>query len=265
MVNLSKTKTKTLAVGAVERILLIGCGGTGSILAEHLARMITGFRLGCGLMLADGDTVEPGNIWRQNFCPHEIGQNKSQSLAIRLSGRFGFAVSAVDVFIDRGSVLLDNEGLTLVITATDTWASRRVVAETGPRLWLDVGNGRSTGQAVIGTTAEPKKLRKCYWNWERKKGYAADLPNIAALNPAIFTARKARTRTGCGQMPFAEQGFGVNAIAALAAAALAKQAVVDAVVSTAAIYFDAASGRMAPRLIDKELFSPWAKKAATEE
>jgi hypothetical protein len=60
-------------------------------------------------------------------------------------------------------------------------------------------------------------------------------------------------------MPFDEQGFGINAMAALAAATLAKQAAVDGVVTTAAIYFDSQTGRMTPRLIDREVFAAWRK------
>jgi hypothetical protein len=260
MASSLKKKTKAFAVGAVKKILLVGCGGTGSFLAEHLCRMITGFRLPCGLMLADGDTVEPANIWRQNFTPHEIGQNKAAALGLRLSGRFGLPISVIDGFIKHADTLLDADGLSLVITATDTLGSRKTVANAEPALWLDVGNGRSMGQAVIGTASTAEPLRKIYWGWEKQKGYIAALPTIAAMNPAILTARKARKRAGCGQMPFAEQGFGINAMAALAASVLAKQAVVEGVVTTVAIYFDTATGRMTPRLIDKDLFRLWMRK-----
>ncbi|RKY10433.1 MAG: hypothetical protein DRP56_01050, partial [Planctomycetota bacterium] len=232
MASCLKTKTKAMAVGSVGKILLVGCGGTGAFLAEHLCRMIAGVKLDCSLVLADGDVVEQGNIWRQNFEPHEIGQNKAEALGLRLSGRFGLPIEIVGGYIQRSSMPDTAFGTDLVITATDTLASRKIVADAEQCLWLDVGNEKTHGQAVLGTTHDAAKLRRCFWNWIKDTGgYVADLPDIAALNPAILTARKVRKRTGCGQMPFTDQGFGVNAMAALAAAQLAKQAVVDAVVT----------------------------------
>ena len=91
----------------------------------------------------------------------------------------------------------------------------------------------------------------------------ADLPDIAALNPAILTARKVRKRTGCGQMPFTDQGFGVNAMAALAAAQLAKQAVVDAVVTRPQIYFDVNTGFGGARMVTRDLYRKWMHKEKT--
>lgn len=251
------SKFRSLAVPPTLRIVLVGCGGTGGFLAEHLVRMIAGFKLACRLLLVDGDTVTRDNIWRQNFMPHEIGQNKAEALALRLSGRFGMAVEYSAAFVAAGSSDLAF-GSALIITATDTLVSRRIVADWRPRLWIDCGNDKTYGQAVIGTTHDPNRLGGVYRGWNFKKGYLSDLPNMAAVTPAILKAkRNARKRAGCGQMPFAEQGFGVNATAAQAAATLVKQAAVDGVVTTAAIYFDAAEGRMLPRLIDRTWFQQW--------
>lgn len=260
MAKSSTIKTKQMAFGTIVRIVLVGCGGTGSILAEQLCRMIKGFRLGCELVLIDGDAVEESNIWRQNFAPHEIGANKAAALALRLCGRFGLPVSARPRHITARGLAGDTGPGTLLITATDTLISRKFAAREN-QLWIDAGNETSRGQAVIGSTHDPKRLSQIWRDWPKSRGYIADLPNIAAMNPAILRARpRPSRRAGCGQMPFAEQGFGVNAMAAQAAALLAKEAVVDGVIKTAAVYFDAAVGRMAPRRIDRELFGQWKKK-----
>jgi hypothetical protein len=256
---------KCLAVGRVERIVLIGCGGTGGFLAEHLCRMITGFSLECGLVLVDGDTVGAENIVRQNFAPHEIGINKAEALALRLSGRFGMAVEAIGSPLTKsGRRFAEQFGVargTLWITATDSLISRRFLAELEPEFWLDVGNDKTYGQAVIGTTHKPQALGTVYRGWNFAKGYIRALPDMAAVNPAVLKVRRqAPRRLSCGQMPFAEQGFGVNAMAAQAAALLAKEAVVVGVIKTAAVFFDAAEGRMAPRLIDRNWFYRWRRQ-----
>jgi hypothetical protein len=249
---------KQLPVSKIRGITLIGCGGTGSLLAEHLAQMIAGFRLDCELMLIDGDTVTPENLWRQNFAAHEVGQNKAEAMALRLGGRYGIGVAFHPHYLSLKTTLDLAAKDRLTITATDTLLSRKAVAMLEPSLWIDAGNDKTFGQARIGTTDAPKKLRRCFRIWAKIVGYVGDLPNEAALNPALMRTRsRPAKRVGCGQMPFDEQGFGINAMAALAAATLAKQAAVDGVITTAAIYFDCQTGRMAPRLIDREVFAAW--------
>lgn len=230
---------------------MIGCGGTGSILAEHLCRMISGFKLNCMLVLYDGDRVKEENITRQNFAAYEIGANKAAALALRLSGQFGIEAAFYDKHFQEKSLTGD-----LVITATDNLVSRKIVGESNCTFWLDVGNELNHGQAVFGTCHAKSRLSSAYKSWD-KYNWTLELPDIAAMNPKILKARKTNQKAGCADQPFAEQGFGINALAALAAATLAKQAVVDRKVSFAAIYFDIAKGRMIPRLIDRELFKAW--------
>ncbi len=263
MAKSSNNKTqKQLPLRRIATVVLIGCGGTGAIVAEHLCRMIKGYRLDVQLMLYDGDTVEAANVTRQNFYPHEIGASKSKALALRLAGQFGLEVAAYDGYFTK-TTPIDTMMATLHITCTDTLSSRRIVADRSPSYWLDVGNDKHHGQAVIGTTHEPSQLRGAFWNFN-KKPHALDLPDIAAINPAILKARRTRTKAGCAQMPFAQQGFGVNAMAALAAATIAKQVLVDRKVSFAGIYFDISKGRMAPQMITQDLFGPWKQKPKAE-
>jgi hypothetical protein len=143
----------------------------------------------------------------------------------------------------------------LIITATDTLISRRMVCEFGrEKNWLDVGNELHHGQAVFGTTHGPKALRAAM-----REIRVSALPDIAALNPKILTAKKTNAKTSCVDLPFLKQGFAVNEMAALAAAIIAKQILVDKQVKYHGIYFDVAAGRMQPRLIDKSLFAQWRK------
>lgn len=248
------SKTKFFHKHSIKRIILAGCGGTGSILAEHLCRMIAGFKLECSLVLYDGDKIEEANITRQNFEVYEIGQNKAQALALRLSGKFGIEVGFINKFMNRQDSYMGE----LLITATDNLESRKIAAQAKCDIWIDVGNELSHGQAIIGTTHCRRDLRGMYKDFEADSAVFC-LPDAAALNPAILKSRKQAKKASCATVPFGEQGFGVNAMAALATATLAKQAIVDRKVRFAAIYFDVAKARMIPRLIDRELFKPWSK------
>ena len=68
-------------------IHLIGCGGTGSWLAPHLARITKLLQevhhINARLAFWDHDAVDEKNIFRQNFCEAEIGMNKAETLARR--------------------------------------------------------------------------------------------------------------------------------------------------------------------------------------
>jgi len=247
------------------RIDLVGCGGTGSRLAELLCRMIVGFGMqGVTVRLWDGDIVTAANIARQSFEPCEIGQNKAQALALRLSGRFAMEVLAIGRNLDDAAkVVQEGSGLFggLVITATDNIASRRYVARSYSGWWLDVGNELSTGQAVLGCTHYPRVLARVDRYWGQHMNEAGDchqvdiLPDLPGVNPALMTSRKGGPAgPSCAAMPFSVQGFGVNDYAAMAAASLVKGLVVDGRLEYGAVFFDAAAGRMTPRPITRDWY-----------
>ena len=252
---------KRLPMGQVRRVVLVGVGGTGAILAEHVVRLAAGFRLrDVEIVLVDGDRVEAANVARQAFAFGEIGANKAEAVALRLSGQFCRPVEAIGRHLtvnDPRSALVGGYGWpTLLITATDTLHSRRIAATLRTDYWLDVGNDLMFGQAVLGTTADARCLRNAWWRWG-KYAHALALPTIAAMNPAIGRARPPRRPAGCAAVPFARQGYGVNAMAALAASIILKQALVDRAVSTPQVYFDVGKGIMRPRAITRELLRAW--------
>lgn len=253
---------RTMAIGEIKKIIVVGCGGTGSVLAEHICRLLKGNHLESevAVVLYDGDLIEEPNITRQNFQPHEIGSNKASALGLRLSGQFELPVAACSHNLTREIVDSFQDDV-LLISCTDTLQSRRICAGSGGRrrLWLDIGNGLHHGQAVFGTTHCKKTLEEMHDTFDYKP-YARDSPDIAAMNPKILKARTAPVKPSCAALPFMTQGFGVNALAALAGAVLVKQAVVDKKVTAAAVYFNVSEARMSPRDITKSLYAKWSKK-----
>ena len=77
---------------------LVGAGGTGSFMAMNLARLafeLTERGKTASITIVDPDRVETGNIPRSNFCFAEIGANKAETLAGRVSRAWGIEVGFV--------------------------------------------------------------------------------------------------------------------------------------------------------------------------
>ena len=69
-------------------IAVVGCGGTGSLVAEGLCRLLL-TQPEMKLLLVDHDTVEPHNLLRKAFYPGDVGRFKAEVLATRLSKLYG--------------------------------------------------------------------------------------------------------------------------------------------------------------------------------
>lgn len=165
------------------RILVLGCGGTGSEIVDALARLDHVLRAlghpGLDITLQDGDTVSAANVGRQRFLAADVGNNKAEVLA----RRYGFLMLVDLQHVPKHQSAADRKKLhslgniDLVITAVDRASVRTELADawrqqtSGP-LWLDCGNGASTGQVVLGHLAGAEKGR---------------LPHVLDLFPGIRT------------------------------------------------------------------------------
>jgi PRTRC genetic system ThiF family protein len=168
-------------IGRPERalVILVGCGGTGSFLALHLARLAyhvrDRHRLDVQLVFIDHDVVEPKNIGRQNFAPAEIDFYKAQALMLRYNRTFGLSIQSYAQRAD--APLLDrivvewlkslhygqrDSAVRIVCGCVDNADARRVlhdaVSASGRHLWwLDGGNHHHAGQVLIGNRADIPK------------------------------------------------------------------------------------------------------------
>jgi PRTRC genetic system ThiF family protein len=163
-------------------IVLVGCGGTGSHIADALASLaIECRRRGEAeprVILVDGDRVESRNTVRQRFLEREIGRHKVHAVAGRLAHDVGVAFESVaematTALLERVGGA-DNDGApVIVVGAVDTRAARREIARyvvgrdllhgaagRRRRLWLDCGNDDANGQVLVGDTADPRTLKR---------------------------------------------------------------------------------------------------------
>ena len=147
------------------RVLVVGCGGTGSAIAAglpylHQAMLACGHPGGLHLTLMDGDTISLTNCVRQPFSRTEIGLYKAVVLVNRINIFWGLNWEAVPAHLSsRQAVSPSYEnglGRThIVIGCVDTRAARAVIADATCNFstvdyWLDVGNNADSGQFILG-------------------------------------------------------------------------------------------------------------------
>lgn len=159
---------RRLQVGRPEKlqVFLVGCGGTGSWLAPHVARLVLllrdKFNPQLDVFLIDPDTVEEKNVYRQNFCFAEVGQNKAASLALRLNAAWGLDIRAVPESFNPDLFEKLRQGgwgaTTLLIGCVDNHLARQSLAkaaEAANAWWLDCGNSKESGQVLLGRAKPP--------------------------------------------------------------------------------------------------------------
>ncbi len=158
-------------------LFLIGCGGTGSFVVQHLARLMASGDLAAeriaGLTLVDFDIVEPKNVARQLFTPADVCRPKAEVLARRYASAYGLKIGYITEPFTRkmlGETIpagnLRNP--TLLIGAVDKAETRLEIytamkKHSGYRqavYWFDAGNGESTGQVAWGNTIKLDLVKK---------------------------------------------------------------------------------------------------------
>src|SRR5579863_7385728 len=147
------------------RVLVVGCGGTGSAIAAglpylHQAMLASGHPEGLHVTLMDGDTISPTNCVRQPFSRSEIGHYKAVVLVNRLNVFWGLDWKAVPAHLSKRNPLSpsyeNSIGRThVVMGCVDTRAARAVIRDCTSNFstvdyWLDVGNTVDCGQFVLG-------------------------------------------------------------------------------------------------------------------
>ena len=195
----AESKRFPLALRASERVrvTLVGTGGTGSFLARSLGQIAWVAQqegVTVELTFVDPDVVEAANNGRQNFCVAEIGHAKAETLARRVSAAHGIPVRyLVDRFDgDMIEKSYRNEHLDLLVGAVDNAAARqeiarRVESANGSLWWLDCGNERESGQALLGNVMVPDDLAGAF---PLDLGYCQALPAPALQHPDLLQPRQ---------------------------------------------------------------------------
>ena len=178
------------------KIVQIGDGGTGSYVSPKIYRTlyaekeklkIQGKDRHFEYIHIDRDTVSQSNILRQNFAPTDVGENKAKIMAERYGYNFSIEPRYYQKFIMDVSQSTDSvigyEDFVKIITprikaqdviligCVDNITARQMIhkafhdSRITDLVYIDSGNGDSTGQVVCGVKRKGEILLQpvCYY------------------------------------------------------------------------------------------------------
>jgi len=192
-------------------VIVVGCGGTGSFVAEGLCRLLISSDI--PILLIDPDRVELHNLLRQNFSEGDLDKFKSQALAERLSRQFHrrIAYSVYPYMPDLigesyGSSLVSPSIQGIIIGCVDNADARRQIGQTlrFGNWWLDAGNGFSSGQVLLGNARNIELLGSPFI---KESGEVEGLPMPSWQLPSLLappTVKDTRPRD-CAEAVAAEE------------------------------------------------------------
>lgn len=252
------------------KIILVGCGGNGSHMAEAIARvgkLLIKQGRDIDIVFIDPDHVEPDNIPRQNFSEAEIGLNKAQLLALRYSAKWGITIRAMPAHFEKQNFYTYNS-LTFFIGCVDNAPARAAINrallahhEHIPRVWwLDLGNGLSTGQVVLGSASSVSDLETAF----RLHNVCTATPSPGLLHPELLedSPKQAKQQPvpademsqGCAQLALTnEQMPAVNQMTAAIGAAMLTKLLITRDLKYWASYFDLNTGKQVSHGADPQV------------
>ncbi|NNJ12104.1 hypothetical protein EKD04_017375 [Chloroflexales bacterium ZM16-3] len=226
------------------QIVVVGCGGNGSQIAGGLGRLCYHLRSvarapAVNVVLIDGDRFAQKNVGRQLARVRDIGVNKAQALAARVSADYGLRFEAIpEMLTDKmlGDLISGQEDPgrganrtnLIVVGCVDRPEARAMIHSQlamGGRdlrwLWLDIGNHEHTGQVVLGSVRTWASLRGSM----ALGGICAALPSPGLLLPELVAIPKPpkKPRGRPRKVPLANcaddvatnrQSFGINGVLA---------------------------------------------------
>ncbi len=218
MVDLSRMEylvgADALARVKQKRVLLCGCGGVGSFVAEALCRSGLGY-----ITLLDYDKVEPSNLNRQLMSTKEnIGQIKTEALKRRLEEVSDTVVDTIETFIDEDFEL--DKDYDYVIDCIDTLTAKFTLVkkchEKGVPVLCSLGSARRLKPEKITLTTLDKTrndpLAKAFPNIVKKEGYRKKIEVVFVDTPAVKTNVVREGRTNKEKYPLGSAVFTVGSV-----------------------------------------------------
>ncbi|MGD9628573.1 MAG: ThiF family adenylyltransferase [Pyrinomonadaceae bacterium] len=241
------------------RFIVVGAGGTGSFVVPAIARLIYELKQqqnkSAEMLIVDPDVVESGNIPRSNFCFAEVGRYKAQTLAERVSTAWGIQTSFSCEWFDAEKHLKsstsDYRSLTIIVGCVDNHMARREMhraldefrsyGDASRVWWIDGGNGKASGQVLLGSTTKPLKPEQCFTG----TSICRALPAPSLQHPDLLQPERVKSNSGAScpeRVRLGQQGLNVNQRVAIEIAEMLLSMLLTTSLKRFATYFDLESG-----------------------
>lgn len=168
------------------KVMICGCGGVGSFVAEALARSGIGH-----LILVDYDTVEISNLNRQLMTnKNNLGIQKTLALKKHLEEISDCDIETIDTFIDESFII---KAVDYVVDCIDTLNSKFILAskahEANIPFIASMGTARRLEiQNIVHTSLAKTKndpLARAYRNLVKKQRYPHKIEVVYPENVAL--------------------------------------------------------------------------------
>lgn len=136
-----------------QRILVVGCGGTGSRLIPQIAQFIKTcpWIINPEMVIVDNDEVEEKNLRRQNFVAQDVGKKKATVLAQRYSKAYNLSIIPVlEMVTDETSVVKTGDDEISLGSILKSWGNQRI--PTMAIMCVDSAEARRTILSTLGKT-----------------------------------------------------------------------------------------------------------------
>ena len=197
-----------------KKVLVCGCGGVGSFVAEGLCRSGLG-----NITLLDYDRVEPSNLNRQLMTTKDnIGERKIDALKRRLEEVSDARVDTIEAFIDENFVL--DKDYDYVVDCIDTLTAKfklvKLCHEKGIPVLSSLGSARRLKPENIKLTTLDKTrndpLAKAFRNLVKKENYRKKIEVVFADTPAVKTGVVREGNTNKEKYPLGSSIFTVGSV-----------------------------------------------------
>lgn len=150
-------------------VFVVGCGGTGTYVLQHLTRLHVLLkalgRKGLHITVFDPDIVTSAIVGRQLYSHGDIGRYKAEVSIERINRFYGTRWEFINTKFDPHG----NTDVDFLISSTDSIKSRLEIESLKNNFrssyWIDCGNGKDFGQIIMGTfhkIEQPKKMTGFY-------------------------------------------------------------------------------------------------------
>lgn len=144
--------------------VIVGVGGTGSLLARDIPKLL--IKTPHKMAIIDGDIVETKNMVRQSYQAHDVGENKANALSKKINTFYGDICEAISCYITKDEINLlvkkYDDFIPVIIGCVDNNSTRVIIENTykslGSCIYIDSANSEHEGNVYVKAKLNNKEI-----------------------------------------------------------------------------------------------------------